>query len=1315
MLEKNLGQRFLIIAGVVLFAGLMLWTNGLRPGIDIAGGVSMMFEIDTAGAQPGQNLAEEMKVLLQRRVDPQGVYGLEWRVVGNNRLEVQMPLPPKEVAGLREAYDKSIEALDASRVTRGGLVQALNMSGAERDAALARLIDFTTEREQLVSQLATLTDDQIRQRLAEELGQGDPVATSKALGIIATPGIEARRSQARAEYGIAAAQRIERVLDALQFTGEARERELIKLFGGSMAQRQLLLPEAAAAADARKAAETAAEAARTAAEAAPEDTVLEDAARTAEIALRDADEEFNDLLEELLDTNFPLNQFRELLDLAPNAPTRTTALYQWREVQFPSLRDKIDAAIEAHDIWKAQATFLDGPEDLQRLMRGAGVLSFRILVTPNQDNLSRYDRMREQLAQRGPRTASTADEAWFKIDDPVNFFNLDSAADLQGRDPRSFTGFVVGQYAGDWYVLSKNDEGSRMLGDVNRSWQLTTAGRTQDEMGRPAVFFNFDARGGSLFGTLTGNHIDEPLAIFVDDVVYSSANILQRIQGNGRITGQFSEAKVRYLINTMNAGALPARLKDTPISERTLGSSLGEANRDRAFQAGVIGLICVGVVMLLYYWSAGLIANAALVLNIMLVLSVMAMLSARISLAGIAGIILTIGMTVDANVLIFERMREEKQRGSSLRMIIKNGYDKALSTIVDANVTTLLTSIIIYYVGSEEIKGFGLTLGWGIVTSLFTALFVTRAIFAVLLKYRLIKDIKMLQLIGTPTIDWYGMRKVFIPASAVVIVVGLSLLAWRGAAALDVEFRGGVNAEMELRDTTFSNGEPVNDIVIRNRLESIAGELSTDARKLANAQLTPLADDPSQYVLRIDGASPERVAALITEPLEDAELLARGGVDAERVDSAVVVRPVADVSADDLRLAITQLASTSAEDADQLANASINKILETEAEELEGRIWSLTSIVTNKRLVEYAIEAAMGTDLRRQSSIDYTYVDQLGRPFPVTATTIQQVIPNLPPNAPVHDVTPYLDGAAFYFTNLEPAVAPSVLQTRLRNMRLQPDYQDLPWRRFTVLGIEPTGQQDDDGHELYRSVAIVVADALLPFSEAPDEWAALLAEPELDLVMATMDNEQSLRKVSTFKPQIAGQSQQRAITALLLSWVMIIAYLWIRFGKPAYGIAGVVALVHDVLIALAAVGISHALGQYAAFNALLIHDFPINMTIVAAFLTIIGYSINDTIVIFDRVRETRGRLGVVTPQIINDSINQCMARTIMTSATTLLVLLIMYIFGGDSIRGFNYCMIVGVLTGTYSTVAIAPTVLLLGMQRADRREAQRAAAAPTPA
>jgi SecD/SecF fusion protein len=227
---------------------------------------------------------------------------------------------------------------------------------------------------------------------------------------------------------------------------------------------------------------------------------------------------------------------------------------------------------------------------------------------------------------------------------------------------------------------------------------------------------------------------------------------------------------------------------------------------------------------------------------------------------------------------------------------------------------------------------------------------------------------------------------------------------------------------------------------------------------------------------------------------------------------------------------------------------------------------------------------------------------------------------------------------------------------------------------------------------------VVSADPQYSYSAAPDIWRTGFAKEELNLVTQTLDQEQTLRKVTTFKPQVAGQAQTQAVLAMLLAWAMIIAYIWIRFGQLRYGVAGVIALVHDVLIALAFVGISGWIGgeNHPIGRLLGIEDFKIDMTIIAALLTLIGYSINDKIVIFDRIREVRGRLGIVTPKTINDSLNQTLSRTLLTGVTVLVVLLIMYIFGGISIRGFNYCMFIGVITGTYSSIAIAAPLLLFG-------------------
>jgi len=1244
MWEKNVGQRVVLIL-VVLLAALALIRDPrdtLRPGLDIAGGVSLVFEIDDRGMENHPNLAEDMKRLLQQRVDPKGVYDLTWRVHGRNRIEIQMPLPPARVAELRRQYANALDDLFAAAVTRGQLEEALARPAANRPAVLDELARGSAERRMLAVRAAEAYDAYVAALEAYRAGPAEPVP------------------------------------DAAEADPDD--------------------PEAAAAP-------------------APAKTLAD-----LEFELRDAEEALEDAYERLLATNMDRDHFMRLLEMEERTQKRDDGLSELRG-KYPELADKLNAAVVAHDAWRKHRTQLDGPADLQRLVRGAGVLEFRILLRPDPQNPTEFDSYRADLAERGPRPVPGKPYGWFKVDNPQNFFGLRTLGEVERFDPRGDPSFVAEKLGNDYYVLAKLSPDDGLLA-ANRDWQLQGARPDRDEHGRPCVHFQLDVVGGSRFENLTRRNIGQPLGILMDDIAYSAPNIQTKIGMQGRITGEFSHDKVNYLVQTMNAGSLPARLKDTPISERTIGSSLGETNLKLAFRAGVVGVIVVALVMAVYYMSSGLVANVALLLNIVLVLAVMALLQARLTLAGIAGIILTIGMSVDANVLIFERMREERERGSSLRLIIKNGYEKALSTIVDANITTMLTCVILFYVGSEEIKGFGLTLGWGIVISMFTALFVTRTIFTLLIKYGVLKSVPMLRLIGVPRVDWYAKRKFFIPLSLVLVLVGLGLLYERGHRNfLDVEFLGGVSAEFELRPAPDGT-RTLDDVAIAGLLRNVGQNITADADKLAAAEVEPVVGLANAFRIRVPGVSSERLAAMLAEPLEETDRgknwrLRRDGLDRHGEENVVTVRLQGDeVSAGDLQVFVRGLPSVIRSAGNNIAAASVRSIVEAGFDVRASSFWNITTTEKNRGLVQHALEEALGDHLERQRRVDHIFRgDELGRPFPINDRRLENVIAvrDFPAGVAAEPLTDYLGGAAMYFDELDPpqTVDPRVtgsVSDRLRNMRLQPGYQDFPYRRFKVIGVRPA--LDDDGlprhdsaqNPLYRSIVVVVVDEDYRFSDNPVAWASDFAMKEYDLATAALDTEQSLRKVSQFKPQIAAQSTQRASLALLLSWSMIIGYLWIRFGRPAYGVAGVAALIHDVCIALAFVGISGFIGgmghPIGAF--FLIDDFKIDMTIVAAFLTIVGYSINDTIVVFDRIRETRGRLGRVTPEIINSSINQCMSRTLMTSATTFIILLIMYIFGGSSIRGFNFCMMVGVLTGTYSSIAVAAPLLMVRLSREPR-------------
>jgi protein-export membrane protein SecD len=242
----------------------------------------------------------------------------------------------------------------------------------------------------------------------------------------------------------------------------------------------------------------------------------------------------------------------------------------------------------------------------------------------------------------------------------------------------------------------------------------------------PGISLEFNRVGRKIFARVTGDNVDRRLAIVLDDKVHSAPNITEKIRGNASITGSFTPEAARDLAIVLEAGALPVPLEI--VEERTVGPSLGTDSIRRGVRAALIGGIAVAIFMVIYYNAAGLLAVLALVLNLIIILAVLSSLKGTLTLPGIAGIILTIGMAVDANVLIFERIREELGAGKTVRRAIKDGYSRAFVTILDANLTTLITAGILYQFGTGPIRGFAVTLSIGILASMFTAVVVTRTI-----------------------------------------------------------------------------------------------------------------------------------------------------------------------------------------------------------------------------------------------------------------------------------------------------------------------------------------------------------------------------------------------------------------------------------------------------------------------------------------------------------------------------------------------------------------------------------------------------------
>ncbi len=288
------------------------------------------------------------------------------------------------------------------------------------------------------------------------------------------------------------------------------------------------------------------------------------------------------------------------------------------------------------------------------------------------------------------------------------------------------------------YYLKKKAE---LKGDIIKDarWEVAQGGL---DAGQAVVNLEMNREGARRFSRVTGVNVHKYLAIILDSTVYSAPQIRQKIsQGRAQITGSFTPDDAKNLSIVLRAGALPAPV--TIIEERTVGPSLGQDSIDKAIKACVIGFALIVVFMLIYYKFAGLIANIALLLNLIFVLAIMASVGATLTLPGVAGLILIIGMSIDANVIIFERIREELAVGKTIRSAVDAGYARAFVTIMDANITTLFTALILMWVGTGPIKGFAVTMIFGILVSLFTALFLTHVIFNIITSNRELKKLSI--------------------------------------------------------------------------------------------------------------------------------------------------------------------------------------------------------------------------------------------------------------------------------------------------------------------------------------------------------------------------------------------------------------------------------------------------------------------------------------------------------------------------------------------------------------------------------------------
>ena len=595
--------------------------------------------------------------------------------------------------------------------------------------------------------------------------------------------------------------------------------------------------------------------------------------------------------------------------------------------------------------------------------------------------------------------------------------------------------------------VSSHDGRAPLEGDV-----VTGARAVTSQTGAYEIEMSMNSEGAKTWARLTKANIKKSIAIVLDGYVYSFPTVQNEITGGrSSITGDFTPQEAKDLANVLESGKMPAPARI--VEDTVVGPSLGAEAVDAGLKSFIWAFIVVLIYMVLYYGAkAGLVADLALLANMFFIMGVLAAFNAVLTLPGIAGIVLTIGMSVDANVLIYERIREELKAGKGLRLAISDGYRNAFSAIIDANVTTFLTGLILFMFGTGPIKGFATTLMIGIATSFFSAFFITRLVYETLLKSKV--DVKFgseltKNLFKGAHILFIEKRKFFILISGIAILVGVASLGLRGLQQ-GIDFTGG-----------------------------------------------------RSFVVRFDEAVPAtEIQSTLSDAFEGATVEAKtfGGDN-------------------QIRITTNYLVDSDSESADEQAETRLY-------EGLKG------------------------------------YVD---------------------------------------------------------------------------------------------------------------------ADVDRDTFLS--EHRMSSQKVG---PTIAADIRNKAGYAIFFSFVVIFLYILIRFRNWEFGLGALGAVAHDVLIVM---------GVFSLLYSFMPFSMEIDQSFIAAILTVIGYSINDTVVVFDRIREYRGLYPKRDlKEVFNLAMNSTISRTLNTSLTTLVVLLVIFIFGSEVIQGFVFALIVGVVVGTYSSLFIASPI-----------------------
>ncbi len=1233
-MNKNILWKLFFIFLLAAFAAWQVYPpkDKLKLGLDLAGGTSLIYEIDTTGLKPQERkgLAASLIPTLLKRIDPTHVANIVMRPQGDTRIEIQLPLSSAETRQKRQAYETALLELEETNINLLQIKQTLSLEPAQRAEKLAAFAGGNEQRTQILQTLAEVYDlrtakqqqrdqaspqmDQIANELAQAGVDKERLLTSVHTWTAQSPAEQAKSIEAFVTRQIPSQTPAETgnekpLTEAQQAAVEQIRRYLDAYNRWSDAVNELTAPETGLNA------------------------------------------RWNEAYARLDQINLNIDGLQGILDLPKDSAKRSEALAALKEA-FPQRADLIDRVTAAFDAYRVVGGQLDDPEDLKRMLKGAGVLEFRILPTQADSSLTsdEINAYLNDLRTKGPKQASDTRYIWAEIEDPQNWPG-------QG---------ITGSFGDKLYVLASNQSGETMLQSGNKQWKLKRAFPDMDRNGQRAIGFAFDQSGATTFYGITSKNIGKPLAILLDDLVISAPNIQSAIGASGIITGNFTPTEQSDMVNKLNAGSFRAKLSDVPISEKTIGATIGGDNLEKGIRAGLIGFAAVAGFMLIYYWLAGAIADVALMLNMLFILAIMSFLSATFTLPGIAGLILTIGMSVDANVLIFERIREEQKRGSSLRAAIAAGYSRALSTILDSNITTFGVAAILLMVASEEIKGFAIVLMLGIISSMFTALLVTRVIFDLLVGRRIITNhLRMFGVLQNVRVDWMGLRPLCLTLSAVMVIGGLTVFFTRNETTnskYDIEFTGGTSAIIEFKAGTGLTREKVEDM-FRKHAEAIGN------RPMQAARVNAIVDSENQF---------EITTTETNKTTAEVRLPGSANPTVQSVTDAILN------AADEMGQSMSGLSVTATGE----------------------RRFKVSTSRVNKALVEEVLRKALGEEaVIANVEVDEVVSDAIRNTFEGLLNVQQSLNPQIasvekvPATAP--ELAEYVGGIKL-LVKLESEAPVRALRERIDAIRWKPDMQGLKWYRYELLRTDLIAPQPDEMLGEFVYVSVHPEAGYRDLSES--EWNIYVQNEETKVASA-LTMESSLARVTQIDPSVGQQAKVRALLAIFLSLIAIVGYIWVRFGTARYGFAAILALVHDVCITLGLVTACTYIANTPLGNLLGVQDFKINLEMIAAFLAIIGYSLNDTIVVFDRIRENRGKLSTLTPKLINDSINQTLSRTILTSFTTFLVIVIMYLWGGLGLRGFTFAMGAGVLIGTYSSIAIAAPLLLLGEKRASRKQA----------